>query len=112
MNQTDWLFVIHNVWHENAATSGVSGSGLSFWEPYPLAGYTPTAGNPDYWHSNTTGRTYSMVVAYNVAIHNFNNFRGATDGEGINFDTFGGANPTPLYGKRLDHGQYCLWQRR
>jgi hypothetical protein len=88
LNQTDWLFAIHNVWHDNSATNGADGSGQSFWEPYTLPGYTPTAGNPDYWHSTVTGRTYNMVVAYNVAYHNYNNFSGATDGECFNMDTF------------------------
>ena len=90
-NYTDWLFVIHNVWHDNASANGDDGSGLSFFEPAGIT-YTPTPGNPDYWHSNTTGNTYNMVIAYNFGYHNFNHFGTATDGEGIIIDSLNGCN--------------------
>lgn len=48
-NFADWLFVIHNVWHDNSSNSCVMGSGVSMWQPVGLAGYSPTIGNPDYW---------------------------------------------------------------
>jgi hypothetical protein len=89
-NNTEWLFVIHNVWHDNSATSGYDGSGLSFWEPVGLATYTPTA-QDNAWCSKTTGLCYHMVVAYNVGYHNYNSQSGDsnTDGEGIVLDDWG-----------------------
>jgi len=92
-NFADWLFVVHNVLHDNAhsvSPNCLNGSGLTFYEPLGLAGYTPTAGNPDYWHSNTTGRTYNMVVAYNAIYHNYNDptCGPTTDGDGIIMDNF------------------------
>lgn len=88
LNQTDWLFAIHNVWHDNSSTNGSDGSGLSFYQPVGLNGYSSSPGNPDYWHSITTGRTYKMVITYNAGYHNYNNFSGSTDGEGIIMDDF------------------------
>jgi hypothetical protein len=93
---TDWLFVIHNVWHDNSLTAASDQSGFSFYQAAGLTGYSPTVGNPDYWHSATTGRTYRIVVNYNVGVHNYNNFAGSTDGEGIILDDWswsqGGCN--------------------
>jgi hypothetical protein len=85
-NGTDWLFVIHNIWYDNSLTNGADMSGLSFYHAAGLTGYTPTVGNPDYLYSSTTGRTYNIVVIYNVGKHNYNNFAGDTDGEGIIID--------------------------
>jgi S-formylglutathione hydrolase FrmB len=104
---TDWLFAIHNVWHDNATTNGDCGSGLSFFQQAGLSGYTPTPGNPDYWHSTTTGRTYNNVIAYNAGYHNYNaaaancSGGGPTDGEGIIMDTpdwSGNCNGGPGHG--------------
>ena len=86
MNYTDWLFFIHNVWHDNSLTNSFSESGFSMYEAAGLTGYTPTPGNPDYWHSATTGRTYNIVISYNVGFRNYNNFAGDTDGDGIIID--------------------------
>jgi hypothetical protein len=110
-NNTDWLFVIHNVVHDNAYVSGFMGSGISIFEPVQIATYTPTAGNPDYWHSNTTGFTYDIVVAYNVTYHNYNGLTNSTDGNGIIFDDFHhdqqacpGAGTCPWAGNALAMG--------
>src|SRR6516162_4117409 len=93
---TDWLFAIHNIWHDNSLTNGANESGFSFYQAAGLTGYSPTIGNSDYWHSATTGRTYRIVLAYNIGIHNYNNFAGDTDGEGIIIDNMswsqGGCN--------------------
>jgi hypothetical protein len=102
-NYTDWLFAIHNVWHDNAYSTACAcdGSGLTWFEPVGLVGYTPTVGNPDYWHSATSGLTYSLVIAYNVGYHNFNLQSGTanTDGEGIILDDFQhGQNACPGQG--------------
>ena len=88
----DWVFVIHNVWHDNSYQDCVMASGLSVFEPAGLASYTPTIGNTDYWHSTVTGFTYHYVFTYNVGYHNFDP-QGAcgatanTDGEGLILDT-------------------------
>jgi hypothetical protein len=96
-NYTDWLFVIHNVWHDNGSINCAMGSGLSFYEPAGLANYTPTLGNPDYWYASQTGHTYNDVIAYNVGFRNYNPDTVVpgtctapfdTDGEGIIMDTF------------------------
>jgi hypothetical protein len=102
-NYTNWLFAIHNVWHDNAydTACGCNGSGLTFYEPVGLIGYTPTVGNPDYWHSATTNLTYDIVIAYNVGYHNYNQPTGNanTDGEGIILDDFQhGQNSCPGQG--------------
>jgi hypothetical protein len=89
-NYTDWLFAIHSVWHDNSSTNGIIASGVSFYEPVGIT-YSPTPGNPDYWHSATTGKTYKIVVAYNVGYHNYNPQVGTgnTDGEGFIMDDWG-----------------------
>jgi hypothetical protein len=94
----EWAFIIHNVWHDNSSTSCVMGSGLSIFEPFFINGYAPSAGNPDYWHSNTTGLTYHFIVNYNVGYHNYNP-QGAcgntnTDGEGIILDDWSHSQQT------------------
>lgn len=91
-NNTDWLFFVHNVWHDNAASTGGCGSGLSIFNPAGLPNYTPTVGNPDYFHSTTMNRTYDIVIDYNYGVRNFNlQSQGCanglpTDGEGIILD--------------------------
>jgi hypothetical protein len=87
-NQTNWLFVIHNVAHDNAYTDGNFGSGISIFEPVQIPSYSSSRGNPDYWHSTTTGLTYDLVVNYNVTYHNYNGLTGSTDGNGIILDDF------------------------
>ena len=99
-NETDWGFFLHNVWHDNANNSapgngidscGCNGSGFTIYQPVVVSGgYTPTAGNPDYWHSVTSGLTYNLVIAYNVGYNNTDGPRTNTDGEGIIIDSFGG----------------------
>jgi hypothetical protein len=92
-NNTDWLFAIHSVWHDNSSTNGILASGVSFYDPVGLTGYSPTPGNPDYWVSATTGKTYRVIVAYNVGYHNYNpqSGTGNTDGEGFIMDDWGHA---------------------
>jgi serralysin len=89
-NNTDWLFALDNVFHDNAWSTacGCYGSGLSIYEPVGLTGYSSTSGNPDYWHSATSGLTYNIVIAYNVTYHNYNQQSGTsnTDGNGIILD--------------------------
>jgi len=99
-NFADWLFVIHNVWHDNSSNSCVMGSGVSMWQPVGLAGYSPTIGNPDYWYSATENLTYHIVINYNVGYHNFNP-QGAcgatanTDGNGIILDSWSHPDACP-----------------
>jgi hypothetical protein len=89
-NYTEWLYAIHNVWHDNAGTNEVMGSGLSFYEAAGVSGYTPTAAD-NQWCSKTTGLCYHIVVEYNVGYHNYNPQSGSgnTDGEGIILDDWG-----------------------
>ena len=88
LNNTDWLYILHSVWHDNSATNGVDGSGLSIYEPTLTSGYTPTA-QDNTFKSTTAGVLFHIVANYNVGIHNYNNFAGCTDGEGIIFDDWG-----------------------
>ncbi len=86
----DWVWVIHNLWHDNSFASGNDGSGFSDWDPVGRTGYTPTA-QDQLWHSSTDGIQYHVVLAYNVAYHNYNPVAPAnsTDGEGIIIDDWG-----------------------
>jgi hypothetical protein len=88
LNDTEWLFIIHSHWHDNAETNGDDGSGLSVFEPVVTSGYTPTAQDNQFC-SSTAGICFQIVAEYNVGVHNFNNFPGCTDGEGIIFDDWG-----------------------
>jgi hypothetical protein len=88
-NGTDWLYVIHNVWHDNSQTNGVDGSGASFYEPVLTPGYGSPTTQDTAFNSTTAGAVFHIVVNYNVGFHNFNNFSGCTDGEGIIFDDWG-----------------------
>jgi hypothetical protein len=87
-NNTDWLYVIHNHIHDNASTNGLSGSGISFYEPTLTGSYTPTTQDGAFT-SSTAGVTFHIVADYNVLVHNYNNFVGCTDGEGIIIDDWG-----------------------
>jgi serralysin len=90
-NNTDWLFAIHNVFHDNSsnASFGVFGSGISFYDPVGKTGYSPTT-EDNKWCSATNSLCYHMVIAYNVGYHNFNiqSGTGNSDGEGIILDDF------------------------
>jgi hypothetical protein len=88
-NATEFLYVFHNVWHDNSNTNGAAGSGASFYDP--VAGPSYTLINQDNaFHSNTTGLTYHIIVEYNVGYHNICTTCGShTDGEGIIFDDWG-----------------------
>jgi hypothetical protein len=101
LNGDDWLFVIHNVWHDTAYCSpnyiapcshtlGDYGSGLSIWEPRNLTGYTPTSADNVFCATVPSSICFHTVVEYNVAYHNYNGQSGDanTDGEGIIFDTW------------------------
>ena len=101
-NYSEWFFVIHDVWHDNAACSadyvspcansqGVYGSGLSFYDPVGKTGYTPTAMDNAWCSTVPAIFCFHDVVAYNVAYHNYNGQSGTgnTDGEGIIFDDWG-----------------------
>jgi hypothetical protein len=91
-NNTDWIFLIHNVWHDNS--NAADGSGLSIWEPIGLTGYTPTAAD-NAWCSSTTSLCYHIITAYNAAYHNHNStVSGDTDGNGIIYDDWGWTQST------------------
>ena len=98
---TEWLFVIHDVWHDNSACSvnftapctetiGSYGSGLSIWEPNKINGYVLTTADKAFCSTVPVRGCFHIVVAYNVAYHNYNGQTGSanTDGEGIIFDTW------------------------
>lgn len=87
----DWLWVIHNVWHDNAAgpSNSSAGSGFSDYDPVTKTGYSPTT-QDQMWNSSTTGIQYHVVLAYNVGYRNYNTYAGSTtDGEGIILDDWG-----------------------
>ena len=87
----DWVWVIHNIWHDNAGgpNNGSAGSGFSDYDPVTRTGYVPTK-QDQLWYSNTTSTQYHVVLAYNVAYRNYNNYStSTTDGEGIILDDWG-----------------------
>ena len=111
---SDWLFVIHDVWHDNSACSvqfiapcretiGSYGSGLSIWEPNLISGYLPTPADNAFCSTIPVDACFHIVVEYNVAFHNYNGQTGSgnTDGEGIIFDTW---NNEPYIGAGLIMG--------
>ena len=105
LNSRDWIFVLHDVWHDNAVCSanattstcpkiaGDYGSGLTIGFPDTLGGYVPTAADQQFCASAPFSACYHIVIASNVAYHNYN-FQGGsltnTDGNGIIFDTWSG----------------------
>ena len=103
LNGRDWIFVLHDVWHDNAVCSanaatptcpkfaGDYGSGLTIGFPNTISGYVPTAADQQFCATAPLSACYHIVIASDVAYHNYN-FQGGsstnTDGNGIIFDTW------------------------
>jgi hypothetical protein len=109
INQTDWLYVLHNHIHDNSQTNN-DGSGISFYEPVLTPSYTQTTQDGAFT-SSTAGVTFHIVANYNVMVHNYNNYSGCTDGEGIIFDDWGWLQNTgtPYAGHGLAMGNTSWW---
>jgi hypothetical protein len=91
------------VWHDNAVCSanaatptcpkfaGDYGSGLTIGFPNTISGYVPTAADQQFCATAPLSACYHIVIASDVAYHNYN-FQGGsstnTDGNGIIFDTW------------------------
>jgi hypothetical protein len=101
LNKSDWMFVLHDVWHDNSVCSpnytspcrqslGDYGSGFSVWEPKELNNYSPTQADQAFCATIPVPACFHIVVAYNVAYNNYNFQSGQNngDGEGIIFDTW------------------------
>jgi parallel beta-helix repeat protein len=78
---TDWLWIIGNTAYNNAKFNGYQMSGISIWEPNPVA-YTATSAD--------TNATYHIIVQNNITHDNAETYvSGAhTDGNGIIMDSF------------------------
>ena len=129
LNNSEWWFIIHNVWHDNALCSagggapctnsqGVWGSGLSLSQPIGNTDTRPTGSiggssmaQDNYWCiSVPESRCFHNIVNFNVAYNNFNSQTGGNnlDGEGIIWDDWGhlqshalAAVNAPISGHRL-----------
>jgi hypothetical protein len=94
-SQGEYFGVIHNLVYGNSANSscngGPQGSGIAINEPFPTAGYTPTADDHSNIMIGTTGTLVKNWVMWNVAYNNHVagcGGGGSTDGNGITMDTW------------------------
>jgi hypothetical protein len=91
----EYFGVIHTKASGNSANSGCNGgpqgSGIAINEPFPTAGYTPTADDHSNIMIGTTGTLVKNWVMWNVATNNHVagcGGGGSTDGNGITMDTW------------------------
>jgi hypothetical protein len=114
---SDYFYMIHNTSYSNALSQcDAQGSGIAINIAHDVPGYSPTADdqNPFSGFGFPTlelgdGTFFHVVFAYNVTYNNRIQGCGAgnvTDGNGIIFDTNGGAdgNPTDYHNPMLAYG--------
>ena len=101
LNNSEYLYAIHNTLYGNANTQcDAQGSGISYWAPNAVAGYTPTADdetnpNPLLGPTWVNGSSFfHNVIEWNVTYNNALTKCGTasnpsdTDGNGIIMDSF------------------------
>jgi len=95
LNSGDYFYAIHNTLFHNSHQDCVQGSGISFYQDQPVAGYNPTADdmtnpNPLLGPTWVNGSSFfHSVVEYNVTYNNaVTQCNPNTDGNGIIMDTF------------------------
>ena len=82
LNDSDYIWVLHNLSYHNSSTSGYMGSGISLYQPLAVSPYKPTAMD--------LASRHHIIANYNIS-HDNNNAQGAfgntnTDGNGIILD--------------------------
>jgi hypothetical protein len=96
LSNGEYFYAIHNTIYNNAhdCNGGAQGSGISYYLPVALTGYTPTADDQNNPTTGNTGTLFRQFIMWNVSYNNYicapNSGVSVTDGNGIILDDWQG----------------------
>ncbi len=114
---SDWMYTIHSVSHDGAMVALDMGSGLSYYEPMGVPGYTPTTMDNMWCATVPASICFNFIAAWNVIYHNYNPpTLSTTDGNGIIIDDWSHSQHScpapgicPYTGSALVMGNLSFW---